>query len=208
MAASIASNGTAERRGDLAGPARVLCLGNELIADDGVGPVTARALGERLALAAVADPVEVVADPAVTVYAYELPGVGRVELVDTALTGMYLLDVVVGASRLIIVDSVVTGKADAGTVLVLREQDLDGPRGTSPHYIGILETLELARALRLDVPDDVVILAVEAGDYWTVGGSMTDGVGASVPMVVERAMAMIEDGVAGAAASTAVTSRG
>ncbi len=208
MAASIASSGTAERRGDLAGPSRVLCLGNELIADDGVGPVAARALGERLALAAVADPVEVVADPAVTVHSYELQGVGRVELVETALTGMYLLDVVVGASRLIIVDSVVTGKADPGTVLVLREQDLDGPRGTSPHYIGILETLELARALRLDVPDEVVILAVEAGDYWTVGGSMTDGVGASVPMVVERAMAMIEDGVAGVAASTAVTSRG
>lgn len=203
MAVSTASSGSAERRSGSVGPTRVLCLGNELIADDGVGPVAARALDERLALAATTDPLEVVTDPAVTVHAYELPSVGRVELVETALTGMYLLDVVVGASRLIIVDSVVTGTSDPGTVLELREQDLDGPRGTSPHYIGILEMLELARGLRFDVPDDVLILAVEAGDYWTVGGSMTDGVGASVPMVVERAMAMIQGGVAEAAANTA-----
>ncbi len=204
MALSVASSGTAHPRGDLEGPTRVLCLGNDLIADDGVGPVAASVLGERLALAAGAAPTEASVDPAVTVHAYELPHIGRVELVETALTGMYLLDAVVGASRLIVIDSVVTGTADPGTVLVLREQDLDGPRGSSPHYIGILETLELARALRFEVPTEVVIVAVEAGDYWTVGGAMTDVVGASLPMVVERTMAMIESAADGAAHSRAM----
>ncbi len=193
MAAFIASSDIFDRADDAVGPTRVLCLGNELIADDGVGPVAARALGERLALVAEAAPTDVSVDPAVTVRAFELPRVGTVELVETALTGMYLLDVVVGSSRLIVIDSVVTGTVDPGTVLELREHDLDGPRGSSPHYIGLLETLDLARALDMDVPADIVIVAVEAGDYWTVGGSMTDGVGASVPAVVERAMALIED---------------
>lgn len=182
-------------------PTRVLCLGNELIADDGVGPIVARALLERLTLASATTPRDVSTDPAVTAHAFELPRVGQVELVETALTGMYLLDAVVGASRLIIVDSVVTGTSDPGTVLELREHDLEGPRGSSPHYIGLLETLDLARGLDLDLAADIVIVAVEAGDYWTVGGSMTDAVGASLPLVIERTMALIEGATEGEVAA-------
>lgn len=182
-------------------PTRVLCLGNELIADDGVGPVVARALLDRLTFASATTPRDVSTDPAVTAHAFDLPRVGQVELVETALTGMYLLDAVVGASRLIIVDSIVTGAADPGTVLELREHDLEGPRGSSPHYIGLLETLDLARGLDLDLAADVVVVAVEAGDYWTVGGSMTDAVGASLPLVIERTMALIEGATEGEVAA-------
>jgi len=196
MAASTASSGTADGAGAAAGPARLLCLGNELISDDGLGIVAARSLSGRLALAGTSVPPGRAFDPAVTVRAFEIPGVGPVEVVETALTGMYLLELVVGASRLIVIDTVVTGATDPGTVLELQESDLDGPRGGSPHYIGLLETLDLARALGLDVPADVVIVAVEAGDYTTVGGEMTAPVGAAVPVVVEKAMALIQGGAA------------
>jgi hydrogenase maturation protease len=172
----------------------VLCLGNELISDDGLGIVAARSLFQRLALAGTPMPPGPSFDPAVTVRAFELPRVGPVEVVETALTGMYLLEAVVGASRLIVVDTVVTGTTDPGTVLELKESDLAGPRGGSPHYIGLLETLDVARALDLDVPADVVIIAVEAGDYKTVGGEMTAPVAAAVPVVVARAMAFIQSG--------------
>jgi hydrogenase maturation protease len=174
----------------------VLCLGNELISDDGLGIVAARSLSGRLALAGTTVPPGEAFDPAVTVRAFEVPGVGPVEVVETALTGMYLLESVVGASRLIVIDTVVTGATDPGTVLELKESDLDGPRGGSPHYIGLLETLDLARALGLDAPADVVIVAVEAGDYMTVGGEMTAPVEAAVPVVAERAMALIRGGAA------------
>lgn len=190
MAVSTASSGAA------AGPVRVLCLGNELISDDALGVVAARRLLRRLAVAGTPVPPAPSFDPAVTVRAFELPRVGPVEVVETALTGMYLLEAVVGASRLIVVDSVVTGATDPGTVLELKESDLDGPRGGSPHYIGLLETLDLARALGLEVAADVVIVAVEAGDSMTVGGEMTGPVRAAVPVVVERAMALIQGGAA------------
>lgn len=200
MAASTANSGSADGgaaangRGAAAGPIRVLCLGNELISDDGLGIVAARSLLERLGLAGTSMPLGPSFDPAVTVRAFELPRAGPIEVVETALTGMYLLEAVVGASRLIVVDTVVTGTNEPGTVLELKECDLDGPRGGSPHYIGLLETLDLARALGLDVPDDVVIVAVEAGDYTTVGGEMTPPVGAAVPVVVDRTMALIQGG--------------
>jgi len=200
MAAFTASSGTAAGgslaawSGAAAGPIRVLCLGNELVSDDALGIVIARRLFRRLAVAGTPVPPGPSLDPAVTVRAFEIPRVGPVEVVETALTGMYLLEAVVGASRLIVVDSVVTGATDPGTVLELEESDLAGPRGGSPHYIGLLETLDLARALGLEVPADVVFVAVEAGDYMTVGGEMTAPVGAAVPVVVERSMALIQGG--------------
>jgi hydrogenase maturation protease len=195
MAASTASSGTAPGDGAAAGPTRALCLGNELVSDDALGIVAARGLCRRLAVAGTPVHPGPSLDSAMTVRAFELPRVGPVEVVETALTGMYLLDAVVGAARLIVVDSVVTGATDPGTVLELEESDLAGPRGGSPHYIGLLETLDLARALGLEVPADVVFVAVEAGDYMTVGGEMTAPVRAAVPVVVERVMALIQGGV-------------
>jgi len=174
-----------------AGPTRVLCLGNELISDDALGVVAARRLARLLAVGGTPVPPAPSFDPALTVWAFELPDVGPVEVLETALSGMYLLEAVVGASRLIVIDTVVSGAADPGAVLELTERDLAGPRGGSPHYIGLLETLELARALGMQVPADVVIVAVEAGNYVTVGGEMTPPVEAAVPVVVDRAMALI-----------------
>jgi hydrogenase maturation protease len=193
MAASIVSRGGTAGGGVAEGPTRVLCLGNDLISDDALGIVAARRLTRRLADAGTPVAPGRSFDPALTARAFELPGIGSVEVVETALTGMYLLEALVGASRLIVVDTVVTGASDPGTVLELREGDFDGPRGGSPHAIGLLETLDLARALGLDVAADVVILAVEAGDDLTVGGDMTAPVKAALPIVVERVMALLED---------------
>jgi len=170
----------------------VLCLGNDLIADDALGVVAARRLCDRLAALGTASPGAPAFDPAATMRTFEHPRSGAVEVVETALTGMYLLEAVVGASRLIVVDSVVTGSAEPGTVDVLGEEDFAGaPAGGSPHYIGLFEALDLARGLGLDVPDEVVIVAVEAGDYFTVGGEMTAAVGAAVPVVVDRVLALL-----------------
>lgn len=179
-------------------PARVLCLGNDLIADDALGIVVARGLCRRLALAGTPRPAGPAFDPAATVRAFEHPRAGTVEVVETALTGMYLLEAVVGASHLIVVDTVVTGSAEPGTVAVLEESDFAGVPGGSPHYVGLFEALELARGLGLDVPAGVMIVAVEAGDYLTVGGGMTAPVGAAVPIVVDRVLALLEEAAAGA----------
>ena len=196
MAASTASSGTASREGLRAGPTRVLCLGNELVSDDAMGIVAARRLCRRLADVGAPVPPGPSLDHAVTVRAFELPRAGLVEVVATALTGMYLLESVVGAARLIVLDTVVTGASEPGTVGAQQEGDQAGPRGGTPHDIRRRGPLALAPALGLDVPDDVVIVAVEAGDYMTVGGAMTAPVEAAVPVVVERVMALIEGAAA------------
>jgi hydrogenase maturation protease len=191
MAASTASDPAPPGVPAAARPIRVLCLGNELIADDGLGILVARLLCRRLAEAGTPVPPGPSLDHALTARAFELPAVGVVEIVETALTGMYLLEAVAGAGQLIVVDTIVTGAVDPGSILELGESDLASPQGGSPHYVGLLETLDLARALGLDVPAGVVFVAVEAGDYRTVGGPMTPSVGAAVLPVVERVISLV-----------------
>ena len=136
----------------------MLCLGNELLADDALGAVVAEQLRQILP--------------------------GTLEVVFTSAMGFDLLDDVLGASRLLVVDTIETGTKPPGTIHLLREEDVQPVPGGSPHYIGIFETLKLGRKLQLDVPKDVIIIAVEPADCLTVGGAMTPAVKEAVPIVV------------------------
>ncbi len=181
MEASTGSSRTGNDR-----PVRVLCLGNDLVADDAFGLEVGRRLAERLGGAAGGE----FPDPAATVTLVEHPEIGTVEIVQTALYGLYLMDVVVGARRLLVVDTVLTGTEEPGSLLLLREEEVATVPGGSPHYVGIFEALEVARKLGQPVPDDVVIVAVESGDTLTIGGSMTEGVAAAVESAVDLVVAL------------------
>jgi hydrogenase maturation protease len=111
-----------------------------------------------------------------------MPGL---EVVETPESGFYLLDYTLGCSRLVVIDTMVTGSREAGTVCVFRESDLSCPHGSSPHYVGLFETLALGKALGLPVPQEVTIVAVEASDCLTIGGEMTSEVRAAIPRVIE-----------------------
>ena len=140
---------------------RVLGLGNDLLADDALGVLAARELRLRLDRA--------------------------IDVVDTIETGFGLMDHLLGCDRMIVIDAIRTGEHPPGTVLTLEEGDVQGVPGSSPHYVGLFETLAAGRALRLDVPAQLVILAVEVDDCTTVGGKMHPAVGRAVDEVVRMA---------------------
>ena len=137
---------------------RVLCLGNDILADD--------ALGIRVA----------------EVLRRELPA--DVDVVDSMESGLYLIDHLLGVSRLIVVDTIRTGCSDAGTIHRFQEGELRAAGGGSPHYIGIFEAAELARCLGISKLEKLQIVAVEASDCATVGYQMNPRVKAAIPAVV------------------------
>lgn len=146
---------------DLAGrtcETRILCLGNELLADDSFGLVVAEHL--RLCTAP------------------------ETEVVSTPEAGFHLLDYVLNTRRLVVVDSVMTGKAPVGTIYVLHEDELNVITGGSPHYVGLYESLVLGRTLNLRVAEEVVIVAVEIADCTTLGGEMHSALQAAIPEVI------------------------
>jgi len=139
---------------------RVLCLGNELIADDGLGPAAA---GRLRAL-----------------------WPDDLDVVESGLSGLYLMEFLEGVARLLVIDSIQTGAVPPGTVMVLREQDFRGARGSSPHYVGLFEALALARTLGLPAPEDVWIIAVEAADLVSIGAPLSPTVAAALDEVVAQ----------------------
>jgi hydrogenase maturation protease len=136
---------------------RVLCLGNDLLADDSLGSLVAEHMWQF-------------APP-------------HVEVIGTPEAGFHLLDYVLNVHRLIVVDTVVTGTASPGTIHEFHENELETVPGGSPHYVGLYETLTLARCLGLPVAEEVIFLSVEAADCSTVGGAMHPAVRAAVPSV-------------------------
>jgi hydrogenase maturation protease len=138
---------------------RVLCLGNDLIADDGAGPAVAAEL-RRMGLDA--------------------------EIAESGWAGLALLDLVVGVDTLVVVDVAGTGKVPPGTVEVLSEADLSpGPAGAQ-HGLGLFEVLGLARSIGLAAPAEVFVVVIEAGDLGGIGMPMTAEVAAAVPRAAAR----------------------
>ena len=111
----------------------MLCLGNEMIADDGVGPAVAAELRDHSVDA---------------------------EVVESCLAGLALLDDLLGVQRLIVVDAVGTGMAPPGTVRVLTEDEVAASPAGWQHAMGLFESIDLARALGLCAPEKVVLVAV------------------------------------------------
>jgi hydrogenase maturation protease len=150
---------------------RVLCLGNDLLADDALGFRVASALrgelGDR--------------EPS------------SVDIVETPEFGFALLDHLQDVRRVVVIDTVVTGRAESGTLYrIAEDEDWGTAPGASPHYVGLFEALSAGRALGLPVAEEVVILAVEASDVVTVGGSMSSAVEAAVPLVVSEVRTLLD----------------
>jgi hydrogenase maturation protease len=139
-------------------PIRVLCLGNELLADDAFGLAVAEALWRRFP---------------------------QMDVVFTSDSGFHLIDYLADIQLLVVVDSIQTGNVPPGTLYLLRSSDMKSVYGPSPHYVGLLETLQLAKELLLNVPKDVIILAVEVADCLTLGGKMHDAVSSAVGLAAD-----------------------
>jgi hydrogenase maturation protease len=156
----------------------VLGLGNDIIADDAVGILCARRL--RAELAAREPPA-----------GGEGAG-GDVEVVESAVAGIALLEHFADRDRAVVIDAVRTGRAPPGTVHELRPEDLGAVAAPSAHYAGLPEIFAVAEGLGIRFPAEVRILAVEVEDPLTIGGPVTPAVEAAIPEVVRRARAQVE----------------
>lgn len=145
----------------------VLGLGNDILRDDAMGLMVARAVRERL-----------VQDEAVAVE-------------ECCEMGLSLLDYMVDFHDLILVDAVQTHTAPPGHIHVLTPDQLKVLPGTSPHFLGVGEVLALGRQLGMVMPERVVIFAVEVEDPFTVGTEMTPVMNQTLPLAVERILATL-----------------
>ena len=135
-------------------------IGSTILSDDGVGVHVVHRLLER--------PLP--------------PGV---DVVDIGTGGLALLDLVSGYDKLVLVDAAVTGAAP-GTVHRFAGTDV-----ASTVHLGVGHDADLPTTLALgkdlmgmSMPDDVIVIAVEAADITTFSVQLTPAVEAAIPTVL------------------------
>jgi len=146
----------------------VLGLGNELYGDDGVGIHVVRQIRKKH---------EKNHD--------SLQTLGDVDLVECSLSGLALLDVIIGYDRLIIVDTIKKQDPSPGRIHILQDKDLRHIPGPSPHYVSIPQAIEIGKRLGLLVPTQISIIAVEAKNMYNLGESLSEDMKNAIPDIIQ-----------------------
>jgi hydrogenase maturation protease len=141
----------------------IIGMGNPLLTDDGVGISVARKVGE---------------------YLQERNDVDCLEL---HTGGIRLMEAMVGYDRAYVVDAMVTGEHEPGTVRPFLPSEFITTRNTvSTHDTDLSTALEMGRLLGMKLPDEVRIWGVEAQEVENFGEELTEPVSAAVPLIVEN----------------------
>ncbi len=151
----------------------VIGLGNPILGDDGVGWRVAEEIARKTA------------------------NQPDVEVDCVALGGLSLMERLTGYERVILVDSIFTGKKPVGTVsqFQLTElPDLSSGHTTAVHDTSLRNALNVGRSMDIPLPrdEDVLIVAIEAENVYDFSETLSPPVEAAVPQAVEAVLQLIQ----------------
>lgn len=132
----------------------VIGLGNEYAGDDAVGILAARAVSAELA--------------------------GVADVVESAASGLALLEDFAGYDRAIVIDAILTGRHPPGSIIEMSLTDLGPVVAPSAHQAGMPELAVVASRLGLRFPAQTRVLAVEVSGPPAFGEPLSDAVAAAI----------------------------
>ncbi len=147
----------------------ILGLGNDLYGDDGIGLHIIKRLKDNPSLLETG-----------------AAGGGQPDLQPCCLTGLAILDEIVGYDNLIIIDTIKREKPVTGRIRIMGEGDIRHIPGPSPHYVSLPQMIEIGRRLGLKVPGTIKIIAVEAKNIYNMGESLTPEMEKAIPDILSR----------------------
>ncbi len=99
--------------------------------------------------------------------------------------GLNLVDLASGFSKLIIIDSIKTANGKAGYIHKLDPNNFKrGQYSYSTHKLGLPTLIEMAKTLNLDLPEEIVIYAVEIEKNDEFEEKLSLSVQNSIPRVI------------------------
>ncbi|MFQ6084028.1 MAG: hydrogenase maturation protease [Candidatus Aminicenantia bacterium] len=146
----------------------VLGLGNTLFGDDGVGIHTVRKLKQE----------------AVSRKAEDL--LSGIDLAETSVSGLALLDIVTGYDRLILIDTIKKENPEPGKIRLFDIKDLRHIPGPSPHYVSFPQIFSLGKKAGLKMPSIVKIIAIEAKNIYNLEEGLSVKVERAIPRVIDE----------------------
>ena len=153
----------------------VLGLGNELYGDDGVGIHVVRRIRQE------AESSRVRIDESCDI-----------DFVECSLTGLALLDIIVGYDTVVIVDTIKNPEPEPGKIRLLDGKELRHIPGPSPHYVSIPQMIEIGKTIGLKVPSQIKIIAVEAKNLYNLGEGLTPEMERAIPRIVQELKTLLE----------------
>jgi len=143
----------------------ILGMGNKFFGDDGVGIVIAEKLKEHLT---------------------DFP---QITVEETNWGGFRIIDLLSGYKSAIIIDALTTGKQPAGYIHQLDYKDLiNSVRMVSFHDLNFATAVEFAREIRIPMPEEISVYAIEIekSDYFSerLTKDVVDSVHRCVQMIV------------------------
>lgn len=134
----------------------ILGVGNPFLCDDSIGLHIARALQDKVRQK-------------------------NITVIETGAAGLELLELLSGYDRAIIIDAAQTGEGSPGHVYRLVPESLNRSQNLSTlHSVDFITALKLARRIGLQLPQQIVIFAVEVKDIDTVSEECTPEVMKSI----------------------------
>lgn len=134
-------------------------------------------------------------DAAALIAAQRLKSQGRqgVEVSETLEAGLALLEILSGYDRVLLLDTIVTGHHAPGTVLELSPRDFTQVLGSSPHYAGLPEVIELSRQLAIPFPQDIRVLALEIETPTDFSDTLSPVIQDAMPAYIQKARRILDE---------------
>lgn len=140
----------------------VLGLGNTLLKDDGVAVKIVDALKPVLVS-------------------------HNLDVKTSSLSGLALLDEIIGYDRLIVVDAIQSHTHAVGEVFSVELTAFQNSAcGTSPHYIGLPSLIHYCQRYGLGMPREIQILGIEVDDPFTIDEKLCDKLEQEFDVLVEK----------------------
>ena len=117
-----------------------------------------------------------------------------VEVREEAIGGLDIIPVLWGYKHVVIVDAIMTGAYEPGTIMFFNPDDFEETIGdASAHDINLATAMRIGREMEPEMmPDEVCFVAIEAEDIGTVNEGMTPKLVAAKPSAVKAVLHQIE----------------
>jgi hydrogenase maturation protease len=163
----------------------IIGLGNPILGDDGVGWKVAEQVKQRIESDAR---YHMPMRPLWSKIVHHLPSA---EVDYAALGGLSLMERLVGYQRVILVDSMETGQSPEGSVRVFPLEQLSNPsasHSTAVHDTSLITALEMGRKMGMNLPESVMVVAVEAKNVYDFSEELSPPIAAAVPLAVQAVL--------------------
>ena len=118
-----------------------------------------------------------------------------VDLVEAAVGGLEVLDIISGYDWVIIIDALVSPDDHARQVYRVALSDAPTYHLSSSHSVGLEQALKLGEELGMAMPRQVIIYGVAVQDVYDFGETLSPGIAQAVPNIAQQIAREIRAGL-------------